>query len=153
MDGHLSGDEATKSRFKSQSPIGSGPDMDVETQHIKYVHPLGVTIAYRLRSRYGPRTTPPPLTARTLLVTIAYRLRSRYGQGSGLGSYSRRCGVVVTIAYRLRSRYGLEVFGKKKIVIFNLQVTIAYRLRSRYGPRTAYYTANERVLKSIWHEG
>ena len=33
------------------------------------------------------------------------------------------------------------------------QVTIAYRLRSRYGPRTAYYTANERVLKSIWHEG
>ena len=92
-----------------------------------------VTIAYRLRSRYGPVGVEGG-DRHVRLVTIAYRLRSRYGPG--LPDQIRGHEVPVTIAYRLRSRYGLASEGQtSKRQIFT-HVTIAYRLRSRYGPCT-----------------
>ena len=43
----------------------------------------GVTIAYRLRSRYGPGANLEGANLQGADVTIAYRLRSRYGPESG----------------------------------------------------------------------
>ena len=90
-----------------------------------------VTIAYRIRSRYGPVTNWNPPFCRggshnRLSAPVPIWTGNPPPQGPAAGP--------VTIAYRLRCRYGHGGPARKNWVDVYWTVTIAYRLRSRYGP-------------------
>ena len=91
----------------------------------------GVTIAYRLRSRYGPGANLEGANLQGADVTIAYRLRSRYGPESGR---ILRWGVTPISQSPIGSGPDMDGrFFRAGAVRYLAGVTIAYRLRSRYG--------------------